>query len=217
MITTAVPILDETSTMLNEPSTITTTARIRAFNRAVRHVLHNYKWAWARKSFTVPVVAGDQEYDLTSELDDYDISHGIYEVWNGSVKIDPVSYDQKSTQVGQLFYLTPDNKSVGFTQEITGTENYTLWYYATHKNVTASGDTLSVSIADDVVAAVATYLKAIVHGMKRQRNDERNALIDFEKIIDELRPQELSNKAKDLPKVVAHPLGYSGYRRNYEY
>lgn len=220
MITTPATILDEVSAMLNESSTDTSTKRINLYNRATRHTIHAYKWSFRRKNFSLTTSNGVQEYNLTSVITDgdYDPVAGIFEVWNGTEKIDPINYDRKTNTSTLLeFYLTPDNKTIGFTKAITGSESIVIIYYQAYKNVVSSTTTLNISIPDTFIIPIATYTKFLVHDGKRQRYDARNAILDYQQQISERKLADGGNKAKDLPRVVPNLMSYIGFKRSYTY
>lgn len=219
MITTPEPVLQETSNMLNESTTDTSAKRVSYFNRSVRKVISMRKWSWAKKKHDLAVSAGVQEYDLTSVISDYNIQWGIYEVWVGGKKIDPVNYDRRDNIAASdaRFYLTPDNKKLGFTKTIDGTEDIDVWYYQVHVNAANHQASLNIPLPEDIQIAVALYIKHLVHEGKRQRYDSRNAILDFQQVIEELVLQDASNKAKDLPKTVPTVFTYARVRRIYRY
>ena len=192
MITTAQPILAETSNILNESSTDTSTKRLSYFNRSCKKVFGIARWPWRKRKGTLDTDPGIQEYDLKTEFTDYDVQAGIESVWVGGEKILPMNYDRKAdvdTPATQKFYLTPDNRSIGFIKALDGTETVEIWYYAIHTYISASGESLVISIPDDISTAVAQYMKFLVHDGKRQRYDARNALLDFKEEIHTLRPK----------------------------
>lgn len=218
MITTLSPILIEASYVLNESATDTTAKRISYGNRAIRRVLRMRKWNWAKKSHTMStLVAGTQEYDLSSAITDFNPMWGIYEVYIGGEKVGPIDYNQKDNTTGTHCYLKPDGVTIGFTNDIDGTEDIVIWYSSRWTNVAADTTTFSLSIPEDMLGAIVLLIKAMVHGAKRQRYDERNALLDFKEEIEELVLQDATNKFKDLPINIPTPITYNRVVRNYTY
>lgn len=218
MITTAQPILAETSQILNESTTDTSSKRIGYFNRSCKKVFSMYRWPWKKRKRTLTVEDGVQEYVLTTQFSDYDVNYGIDSVWVGGVKIGTINHDKKAdidNPDEQVFSLTPDKKSILFEKELDGTETVEIWYYAIHTYVSSANESLTVPIADDVSTAIALYMKHLVHEGKRQRYDSRNALLDFKEEIDTLRPVAASKKIKDAPRVMASPFAYLRHKRTY--
>lgn len=214
MITTMLPILQALSRKLKEETTDTSSLRIGYGNDTCKHILSLYKFGWSRKKLNLTVVAADQEYDLTVETTDYSPSRGIYEVYLAGIQIFPCDYNNKENESNR-FYLTPDNKSIGFTDALDGTEDIDIWYYPEFVGVADTSSTFNVGFPDSLLEALAFYSKALVHGGKRQRFDERNALLDFKNEVDKIIPQEGSAKIKDRPKKVPNFMGYSGFKRTY--
>jgi len=68
-----------------------------------------------------------------------------------------------------------------------------------------------------MLGAICLLMKAMVHGAKRQRYDERNALVDYKEEIEELVLQDASNKIKDLPQNVPTIFTYNKFNRTYSY
>ena len=218
MITTLLPILDVVSRKLNESATDTTTKRIGYSNDAIRHILSLYKWGWSKKKLDLTVVNGTQEYVLTTEATDYSPVRGIYEVYVGGDKIDPVPYNNKdsvSSSTSQYFYLKPDDVTIGFTLDLDGTEDIDIWYYPVWTDAADSTSTLSISIPESMVELIAFYIKYLVHDGRRQRFDARNALLDFKQALDTIIPQQASGKVKDQPRRVYNFFSYLGFKRTY--
>lgn len=219
MTTTPNAILVEASQALNETSTDTSSKRVGYFNSAVRTVLGERKWSWSRKSHTLDTDDGIQEYDLSSEISDFDPERGIYEVYLAGVKIDYVEYSEKDNVSSEnaRWYWKPDGKTIGFTTEFDGTENVVIWYYAIHTNAANSGATLNIPIPEKMHTAIVLQIKALVHNGKRQRYDARNALLDYKEEIEKRILGDASNKGRDVPKVVNNVMRFFRFRRNYNY
>lgn len=217
MITTIASICAETSHLLNEGSSDTSAKRISYGNRSIRRVLRVRKWNWAKKKHTLSVSVGVQEYDLSSVISDYNPMWGIFEVYIGGEKMNPIDYTQRLNTTSNNFYLKPDGVTIGFTNTLDGSEVIDIWYSAGWTNVSASDTVFNVSIPEDMLGAICLLMKAMVHGGKRQRYDERNALIDYKEEIGELVLQDASNKIKDLPQNVPTILTYNRVRRSYAY
>lgn len=217
MLTTPNDFLQETSDLLNESQIDTSTKRVRFFNRAMRRVKKVRKWSWNKKAGTMTLSGGTQEYDLTGQFTDYNPQWGIYEVYLAGEKLSPVNYNQISTTTGDHFYLKPDGKTIGFTFEVEGDESVVVWYNPRHTNAAAYNSTLDVSVPEDMLGPVALLMKSYVHNAKRQRNDERNTLLEYKEEIEETVLQDASNKIKDLPNTVPTPFTYNGVRRNYRF
>ena len=218
MITTAAPVLSEVSGMLNEATVDTSSKRIGYFNRAVRKVLSMKKWGFEKRKRTLTLAAATQTYDLAAQFSDYNPLKGIISVWLGGEKIDSIDHDTKAditTPASQAFYLDPDNQTLGFRKDIVGDEVIEVWYYAHHTYITTSAEALTFNIPDEMIMAIAIYLKHLVHDGKRQRFDARNALLDFKEEIDVLRPMAATKKIKDRPRTVGNIFHYNGVKRVY--
>lgn len=226
MVLTALPLLQKVSYLLKETTTDTSVSRISSLDQAIRAVLGEHKWRFKLKLGNLILVASTQTYDLTSASvladGDYDLETGIFEVWDNTTagsegKIDPVHYDRKEETDVQKIYLTPDNKTLGFTKGIVGTENYDVWYYAQHKDLASSTATLNVPIPEAFIQAIALYCAKLVHDGKRQRYDSRNKMLEYQEEISKLRLKASGNKIKDLPKTIPTVFQYTGFRRSYRY
>lgn len=219
MLTTILPILQAVSRKLKESSTDTSTIRIGYTNDAIRYILAPYKWGWSIKKLDLTVSAGVQEYVLTTKAPDYSVIRGIFEVYAGGNKIDPVPYNNRnsvSSSTKQYFYLKPDDTTIGFTLAISGTEDIDIWYYAEWTDVADPATTISISIPESTVELIALYTKYLVHDGKRQRFDARNTLLDFKQALDTLIPQQGSAKIKDLPRRIYNFFSYLGFKRTYK-
>jgi hypothetical protein len=219
MLTTIYPILQAVSRKLKEDTTDTSTLRVGYTNDAIRYILGLYKWGWSIKKKDLTTISGVQEYDLTSEISDYSVIRGIYEIYSNEEKLDPVPYENKdsvSSNTLNYFYLKPDDKTLGFTASITGSENIDIYYYPEWTDVGGYTDTISVPIPESMVELIALYVKHLVHEGKRQRFDSRNALLDFKQALDTLIPQQGSAKIKDKPRRVYNFFSYLGFKRNYD-
>jgi len=219
MITTLLPILESCSRKLKESMTDVSTLRVGYGNDSCRNLLSLFKFGWSKKKYDLVISVGTQEYDLTSVLTDYSPIRGIYEVYVGGDKIDSLPYnniDSVSGSTSQYFYLKPDDKTIGFTLTLDGTEDIEIWYYAEWVNATSSATTLNISIPDSFTEALALYMKYLVHDGRRQRYDARNALLDFRQQIDTLIPQQGSSKIKDQPRRVFNFFSYLGFKRTYK-
>lgn len=216
MITTAEPLLQELSEKLNETSTDTSTKRLGYFYESVRQLLNKYKWGWSIKPFTITLLANISEYNLSTLISDYSPSWGIDEVLVGGHVIDPVPFESRSSYSSDTrFYITRDNKTLGFTRVLATTEVVVVNYYARIIRPAEHDDTLNISLPDDIGNAIVLYMKHLVHDGKRQRLDARNALTDWKEELDSLRPQEASQKAKYSPRTVPNVLAASKFRRTY--
>lgn len=218
MITTLLPILNTVSRKLKETTTDTSSRRIGYCNDAIRYILSLYKWGWSKKKLDLTVSATVQEYDLTSQASDYSVVRGIYEVYSGDDQVDPVPYsnrDSVSSSSSQYFYLMPDDKTIGFTLDLDGTEDIDIWYYPVWTDVSDSTSTLPISIPDALQECIAFYVKYLVHDGKRQRFDARNALLNFKQALDSIIPQQASGKIKDQPRRVYNYFSYLNFKRTY--
>jgi hypothetical protein len=211
MITTPETVLDETSAVINENTTDTTAKRVRLFNRACRKVIHDYKWSFRKKTYTLTTSVGVSTYDLTTLITDYDPVAGLFAI-DG---LYPTEYDFRADG-GTYYYLTPDNETLGFTFDVTAT-TYTITYYALYVNVAAYNTTLNLSIPDTFKTIIVTYLKHLVHDAKRQRHDARNAIIDYKEQLSDIKLAEASNKISSLPKTVPHIMSFRQMKRSYTY
>jgi len=222
MITTIDPLLISASNRLNESSEDYTPQRIDFCNTAIAEVLGQYAWNCRRKSFTLVTTPGVQTYDFTSSSvlpnDDYDPEFGFYEIWNGEQRLDPILYDNMDNfSESDCFAISPDNTSLVFTLSQTSSNTYTVWYYARHKDVGAKTTVLNLSIPDNLKKPIVTYIKYLVHDAKRQRNDARNALLDFEEQIGDVKLAQGKAKAKGLKQNIPTPIAYSKFKRKYAF
>lgn len=219
MITTPESCLAAVSRRLKETVTDTSSLRVGYFNDSGKHILSLYKWGWSRRKHDLDVDDGVQTYDLTSEISDYSPERGIWEVYVGGEKIDPVNYDRRDSAVGgtqQKFYLDPTDKTIGFTKDLDGTEDIDIWYYASWTDASLYNSTLTLPLPENILILFALYMKHLVHDGKRQRYDARNALLDFQEVLQNIIAQQGSSKIKDLPRHVPKLYAYTGFKRVYE-
>ena len=220
MVSTMLPLLQTLYRLLKETTTDTSTLRIGYGNDAIRHILSLYKWSWSAKKHDLTVVADDQEYVLSTEITDYSIDRGIKEVYVAGVKISPIDFSRKgditiSPTNTQVFYLTPDYRTIGFLKTIDGTEDIDIWAYREHTDVSDTTTSFAITLPDNMRNPVAIYMKSLVHSGKRQRNDATNALLEFKQAIDEARATEASAKIKDAPRTVGNVFTYNNFKRTY--
>ncbi len=197
MITTPNPVLIATSALLKEGSTDKTATRLKYFDQAVRHTLSQFKWSFRRKLYTLTATSGVTEYALSPLIPDYDPIAGVYEVWSGSTLLYTISYSQKASADSSV-YLTPDGLTLGGVAD-----DVSVWYYAQHTTVTDENTVLNIPLPEAISIPISTYIKYLVHDGKRQRNDARNAILDYQVQVSRLKLSEASNKLKGLPKTVA--------------
>lgn len=220
MITTIAPIITETSGILNELTEQSESKRLTLVNRAIRATILKFKFKFRIKSVNLSVVSASQEFDLTSSSviasEDYDETSGIYEVYleGSTTPLAPVDYADRGLVVSG-YYLTPDRKTLGFTSEVEYPSTVKVYYLASHKNVAATTDTLNVKLPDAALEPICTYVGYLVHKGKRQRNDARNAILEFQEQVEELRMKDASGGQKYLTKQIKSPFGYTGFRRVY--
>jgi len=214
MITTPERVLDALSRRLNESTTDTSAIRVGIFNDALHHILSQYKMEWARKLSNLSVTVGTQEYDLTSEISDYDPTWGIYSVEVGG-QVFPVEYEDRTFFVSQHFTLEPNKKKIIFTKDFEEDTTVPIWYYARHTDVSTYQTTLSISLPESILNPLVLYMKHLVHDGKRQRNDARNAILDFAEVMEQVALQNASSKAKNQTTVRRNPLQFAGFKRTY--
>lgn len=222
MINTLEPILIEVSGMLGETSTDISTKRIRYGHRAMKYVISQHKWSARRKEQALAVTAGINTYDLTSSVNvtdgDYDMEAGIYEVYNGTEKLDPCAYANLSgLNSSDMFSLTPDGKSIVLSKTIIGNEDYHVWYYAQYVEPASYTTTLKLKLPDVFIIPLATYVKHLVHDGRRQRTDSRNCLLDVQEQMADLKLSDAKHRVKGLPKSIPTVMGASRFRRNYQF
>lgn len=220
MITTILPFLTEVSVQLGETTTDVSTARITMANRSIRHTFEQYSWSFRRKELSLTTTVGVQEYDLTDIANvpdnDYDTQFGLYEVWNGTTRLDPILYERRGDYTNSdCFTLTPDNHSIVFSSSQTSATTYTIWYYARHVDVSSTGTTLKLSIPENFLVPVCTYIRHLVHDRKRQRNDARNMILDYQEQISDLQMSQVKSKARGLKRNITNPIQYTRYTRRY--
>lgn len=222
MITTPQTTLQNVSGLLNEQSTDNSLKRLRLFNISCRFLINAHKWRWSRKKHQLSLTENLQEYNLNDQISDYNDQNGLYSVVLGGVEIDPYTYEIKGTsQLSQaaqsMFTISPDGHTIEFNKTIDGTETIELWYYARHIDVDSEEDTLNIPISESAADALELYLKHLVHNAKRQRNDARNALLEFQEALDDAIYTDSKEKSRRMKKVWGSPLGYAGFRRDYSY
>lgn len=219
MITTPQPILEAVSTELGESATDTSTDRLRFFTTAVRHYLSLYRWSFKIKEYNLTATSS-KEYDLTSLISDYDVSHGVYGVKHGTKILDQVSYEAgvavPSDTTVQKYFIYPSGKKIGFTA-ITSGDTYTIRYYATLTTPSSYSDTLNVYIPENHVRAIVVYIKHLIYDRKRQRYDARNAILDFQELLEENVAKEGVNRGnKNVPRTFNPVQTMVGIERNYD-
>lgn len=214
MITTPLKVLQAVSDRFNENEVDTSAKRVRIFNQAMHKLLAMYKWEWAKKLSNLAVTAGDEDYVLTTAISDYDLMWGIDSV-EFAGQIFPVEYEDRNAFITAHFALEPDKKTIIFTKAFEANGTVPIWYYARHVDVETSGATLNISVPESALAALVLYMKHIIHDGKRQRNDARNAILDFQEVIEEMTIQNATTKAKNLTKTRRNPLQYAGFQRKY--
>lgn len=216
MITTLQAIANKVSyDHLKESSVVTNTQRISALVSGVRMLLDEAKFPWARKEYTLVLSAGIQEYNLTTLLSDYDIDWGLYMVTRDGAELSPCDYALKSSTSNNRYYLSPDNKTIGFTKEILGTEEVIVWYYQTLTIPASVSATLNLSIPESALEAIACASTYYVHLGKRQRYDATNALKDYQVAKEKIVQKKASNKARNFPKTVPNIMAYHKVQRTY--
>ena len=218
MITTPQPVLNLLSSILRESSVDTSNRRVIYFERAVRELLKQKKFPWSRERLDYAVSANtDVSIDMTSETTNYNPVWGPHEVWNGTEQIFPCDYEDRENHSDLRWYLEPDEKTIGFTAQFSSAATIKVYYYATIPmgSVSASDSSLAFAIPDDAGDVVATYMKFLVHDGKRQRNDARNAILDFKQQVEELVAQQASNKGRSNSKRIAPVLKFHGFKRQY--
>jgi hypothetical protein len=211
LITTALPFLTKCSTRLNEKTVDETASRIDAFNQSVDHLLGMYKWEFARKSGTLVHAVAGASFLLSTSFVDYDEQWGVYEVYVNGEQLFPIAQGEMANRPN--FQLDANNEHITFNHTINPTDVVTIWYYASHTDVTTKTALLNIPLPKSSVAAITLYMKYLVHDGKRQRNDARNAILDFQEVVEELSLQNASKKAKGLSKSVPSPL--AGLSRRY--
>lgn len=216
MITTPQKVLNKVSAKVNELTTITSGQRFEFLNLSVQALLDYSKWKFAKKKHTLTVVAADQEYDLTSEISDYNPLWGVDIIYVGGEQIYPKPYEDKALYTNvQSFCFLPDEKSIYFTKALDGTEVIEIWYFQRHIDVDETTDALNVSLPEATMKGITLYMKHLIHDAKRQRNDARNAILDFQEAMEELTMQSASKKAKHSSNAIRSPLQHVGAVRNY--
>lgn len=200
LITTAEPVLKRASARLNEKNVVTDANRMSYFNQAADHVIGYSKWDWAKKEVTLTLTLNQTTVDLEDEIADYNSMWGLSD--------DASDYDD-TVKVK----LSEDNKTLNILQDVAAGTQLKLWYYQSHTDVTSSTTTLSVPFPKEMMTALVLYIKHLVHDGKRQRNDARNAILDYQEVMEELVVQGASKKSSSKPKQIPHPL--SGFRRTY--
>ncbi len=200
LITTALPILTKVSARLNEKTVETGSQRLSFFNQAADHVVGYTKWDWAKKKVTLTLTSNQTEVDLESVISDYNSMWGLSD--------DESDYDD-SVKIS----LSRDNKTLNILQDVVAGTQLVLWYYQSHVDVISATADLNVPLPKEMTTALVLYIKHLVHDAKRQRNDARNAILDYQEVMEELVVQGASKKSSSKPKQIPHPL--SGFRRTY--
>lgn len=200
LITTAEPILIKASARLNEATVVATTNRLSYFNQAVDQVISYSKWPWAKKKGVITLTLNQTEVDLDSEFSDYNPSWGL----------DDAESDEDNAIKTSL---SKDNETLNILQNVAAGDQLTLWYYQSHIDVSDKTTVLNIGIPKDVARAVVLYIKHLVHDGKRQRNDARNAILDYQEVMEELVMQGASKKSASKPKRIPHPM--ANFKRTY--
>lgn len=200
LITTAEPILKRVSARLNEKSVVIDTNRLSFFNQAADHVIGYSKWDWAKNQATIVLTENQTTVDLETAISDYNSMWGLAD--------DQSDYDDSIS-----ISLSEDNKTLNILQDVAAGTELKLWYYQSHTDVTSATAELLVPFPKEMITALVLYIKHLVHDGKRQRNDARNAILDYQEVMEELVVQGASKKSSSKPKQIQHPL--SGYRRTY--
>lgn len=216
MITTPEVILTTVSTDLRESSADTSNRRVSYFNKAVEHVLSEFKWSWARRRHVLDVAGGEESYDLLTEIPDYSVDDGLHIIKIDGAEVFPYSFDNNDDDVSkQYFTLSPDNQTLEFMKDIVGDEVVEIWYYAEHTRVSTYNEALTLKIPPKFGNLVAHYIRFLEHNGKRQRNDARNAMIDYVDLLDKLKPKDASKKASKGPKAIQPVMRYLNFSRRY--
>lgn len=200
LITTAEPVLKRASARLNEKIVVVDAQRLSFFNQAVDQVLGYSKWDWAKKEATITFDAGQTTVDLETEIADYNSMWGLSDEasdYDDSIKVQ----------------LSKDNKTLTILQDVAAGDQLKVWYYQAHIDVTSATTTLNVTLPKEVMSALTLYIKHLVHDAKRQRNDARNAILDYQEKMEELVVQGASKKSSSKSKQIQSPL--ANYRRTY--
>lgn len=197
MITTAEPILRRVSYQLGEETTDTSTVRINYFNEAYQYYLSLNRWSFKIKEYNLTTTSAS-EYDLTSLINDYSQTDGVYEVRkSGGELIKPISYSDKDLpeyKTTQYYYITPDGKKIGFTSHKTG-EVINIKYFAVLNEISNATDTLNIPIPEAHIRPIISYIRFLVHERKRQRNDARNCILDFKEQLEETLTKDANQKS----------------------
>ena len=203
MIQTARPILQQVSYELGEETTDASSARLSYFNKAVHFYFSKHPWKFRIKSYDLTLTTS-KEYDLTSLISDYDTTFGLYLVEDENGKqIEPIDFfDKNKTLTDVYYYLTPNKKSIGFTS-VEADKIYKIYYYAVHINVSDADATLNIPIPEAHSKPIQTLILFHVYNRKRQRNDARNAMLDFKEELEDAIVSESKEKSiGNFPRVV---------------
>lgn len=217
MVTTAEKILERASRELGEPTVDLSATRITYFNEAYQYYLSLHKWSFKIKKGTL-TTDGSPEYDLTTLFPDYSTTDGIYMIKNGDVILTPIDFADagvyKTYGGKQCYYLTPDGKSLGLIGVSSGT-TLDVYYYAVLREITDATEALNIPIPEAHIRPIVTYLKHIVYDRKRQRNDARNMILDFQEQLEEMVTKDADNKTSKLPSIFEPVTKRLGLNRNY--
>lgn len=215
MITTAKPILDEVSlVLLKEPTSDYSTARLTAFKSALDKFLTEYKWKWSILTQDFTLTSPTKSYDM-SALPTYNPSWGMDEIWVGEVLVLPIDYTERFDTFSDLrYYMSRDNMTLYFTE--TPDDEVNAGYYGGQSVVPSSESTsLDIKISPSAQHALALLTQHFVHLGKRQRLDARNALLDYQQEVNNLRPQEGSKKGRHAHKKFQNVMTATSFRRTY--
>ena len=172
--------------MLNENTTVTTTARKTHYNEAVQELCRKRKWQLTIKSSTDTTVADQADYDLPSDVRE---PGGLIEVLIGDQEYRPIEWNErlesKYTQEwtsGYWYTIYPeyDNRKVKFipTPDTAGS-TITFRHFFVPTRLTTLTD--SFYLPDYVRRPIALLAAEFVSRAKRQHSTANNFRVLFDR------------------------------------
>ena len=207
--------LEDLSTILNESTTQTSTARKNHYNEAVQEFCNERKWPFTIKKHTDTTVADQADYDLPSDIRE---PGGLIEVLIGNQEYKPIPFNDRldskySSGYYYCVYPENDNRKIKFipTPSSSG-DTITIRYFSVPSRVTDLNGTLD--IPDRYRRPIALLAAEFVSRAKRQHATANNFRVLYDRAIEKITVQQ-AERHKKLPRTFGHYLKYIGFKRTY--
>lgn len=140
--------LNDTSRKLNENTVVQTTLRKGLYADAVEYFCNFKKWKFLLKEDDSLTTTSSRTYSITT-ITDIRFPGGIKEITIGDsgLAILPIDWEDRNNEqyTNELrFYVTPDEASIVFTQDVTAGETIHIWYYQVPSRKTENTDTYPI-------------------------------------------------------------------------